>query len=391
MSFVRLAVETDYDELLQDAYDRIEALFPGWIPNEATLEAAVLAEKTRLSRETALVAADVGDEIFRAFGQSIVGVEPIDAAPAEVEVTITATDNLGYTLPAGFTFAYRRSGDDLVAFQTTEEAVISPGSTSVAGIDAVAVIAGTNANDIASGVSFEPVDAMAWIASIVSTSATSGGAEAETDAEYLDRLVDRLTLLADRPILPEDFAVLAQSVAGVTRARALDGYNPDDETTNNERMISIAAIDEDGQAVGAGTKTAIDTLLEAKREVNFDVRVIDPTYTIVNVVFTAVALPGFDPAAVEADAEAAVADYLDPANWGGGDESPATWRDEETVRYLEVASVLNAVEGLDIVTALTLAKNGGAAGTADIDLDTPLPLPEKVEGGGSTVAGTVTA
>jgi hypothetical protein len=391
MSFIRLDVDVDFDELLAEAYERIATLFPGWVPNEASLEAVILAEKTRMTREAALVAVVVGEGIFREFGQKVIGVEAIDGARATHEIEITATDNLGYTLPAGFTYAYRLTGDDLIAFRTTEIATIPPGSTSVTGIAGEAVLLGADANGFASGSSFEPVDTYAWIESIESTTASSGGEEAETDSEYLDRLRERLTLLADRPILPEDFAVLTRSVAGVHRARALDGYNPDDDTWNNERMISIGALDENGVAVGAGVKTEIETYLEEKRETTFDVRVIDPTLTIVNVVFTAVALPGYDAATVEADAETAVTDYLDPANWGGGDEDPPTWRDEDIVRYLEVAAVLDRVEGLDIVTALTLAKNGGAAAAADVTLDGPLPLPRKVEGGGSTVAGTVTA
>lgn len=383
MSFTDVQLETDYDALLADAYARLAVLFPGWVPSEASLEAAILAEQTRLNRETAQVATNVGTDIFRAFGTKVLGFPSLDGSPAEVEVTITATDNAGYTLPAGFAFAYRVTGDELVAFVTTEDAVIPPLSTSVAGIAAEAVISGIDANGIVSGSSFEPVDSLAWIASIVSTSTSAGGSDAETDTQYLNKLAARLTLLADRPILPDDFAILALWVPGVYRARALDGYNPDDETTNNEKMVSVAALDVNGEGVTGSTKTAIEDLLEDKREQNFAVRVIDPTYTDVAVVFVASSLPGYDDGTVETAAEDAVAAYLDPARWGGGDDVPPVWRDEDTVSYLEVASVINAVEGIDVVSSVTL--NGLAA---DLDLDGPLPLPSAV-GSGSTVSGSV--
>lgn len=383
MSFVKLPVSTDYDELVADAYARLAILFPGWVPNEASLEAAILAERARFDRETAVVASDVGESALAGLA-ALYGVNAIAGARAGLEITITAGDDAGYTLLAGFQFAYRLTGDTLIGFRTTEDAVIDPGDTSAAGIAAEAALMGLAGNGVPSGSSFEPVDSYAWIASIVSTADSAGGAEAETGTQLLNRIADRLTLLADRPILPDDFATLAENVAGVYRARALDGWNPDDSTTNNERMVSVAAIDVDGSAVASGTKDLIDDLLEDRREIGFAVRVIDPTYTDIAVVFAATALPGYVAATVEAEAEQAVTDYLNPATWGGGDQEPPTWTDDDAVRYLEVASVLNAVEGLDVVTSLTL--NGTED---DVDLTGPLPLPSRVEVGGSTVAGTV--
>jgi uncharacterized phage protein gp47/JayE len=65
---------------------------------------------------------------------------------------------------------------------------------------------------------------------------TAGGVDAESDADYLDRLHELLTLLAPRPILPNDFAVLARTVAGVGRATAIDLYNP----TTGKAMSRVA-------------------------------------------------------------------------------------------------------------------------------------------------------
>jgi hypothetical protein len=55
------------------------------------------------------------------------------------------------------------------------------------------------------------------------------------------------------------------------------------------------------------------------------------------------------------------------------------------VRYLEVATVINNVDGVDHITDLTL--NGG---TADVPLDGVAPLPASVDAG-TTISGTVTA
>src|SRR5690606_4047142 len=206
----------------------------------------------------------------------------------------------------------------------------------------------------------------------------------EDDDAYLARLSRELELMSPRPILPDDFAVLAARVAGVARATAIDGYNPDDDTSDNERMVAVAAIDADGQAVPSGVKAQVEALLQSMREVSFVVHVIDPTYTEIDVAFTAKAFPGYAPADVQARAEQAVADYLSPAHWGlpptGDDTAHGGWWSQPVVRYLEVAAVLDRVEGLDYVSALTVD-----GGTSDVTLTGAIPLPKP-----GTIAGTVT-
>lgn len=54
-------------------------------------------------------------------------------------------------------------------------------------------------------------------------------------------------------------------------------------TLGNERTVTVGVTLSDGTATNADTKTALDTMLSSKREVNFIVNVIDPTYTPVYV------------------------------------------------------------------------------------------------------------
>lgn len=143
-------------------------------------------------------------------------------------------------------------------------------------------------------------------------------------------------------------------------------------------MVTVAIVGEDGQALPQSTKDALAAEMELRREINFVVHVIDPTYTTIAVTFTVVTAAGYEAATVEAAAEAAVAAYLDPSVWGGGDQSPPEWRTpSDTVRYLEVASLLDRVEGVDYVSALTV--NGG---TADVVLAgvAPLTQPGVIDG-----------
>lgn len=482
--YIGVPIETDPSELSAEALDTLMEVLPGFVPREGHLEVWLVEVWARMVAEARDVASSVPTTIFRYFGESLMGIAPVAGAPASTTVTITAVDAQGYTIPADTSVAFRTAGDELVPFRVVADAVISPGSTSVSGIAVEALEDGVIGNGLGPG-AVELVDALAFVNTITSAAATSGGVDPETDEAYLDRLTAELQLLAPRPILAQDFAVLARRVSGVYRALAIDGYNPGlnetqtvtvtsatggtftltfegqttaaiaynataatvqaalealsniapgdivvtggplstsavtveftgalkssdrtqmtangaaltgagaavsiattrqgvAPTTNNERMVTVALVDSLGNAVSQAVKTATQTDLDARREVNFVVHVTDPTYTVVNVTFAATALSTFDLADVDSRAEAAVRAYLSPATWGGGAESPPEWRtNSNTVRYLELAQVINAVDGVDYIQSLTV--NGG---TADLPLTGVAPLPQV-----GTVTGTVT-
>jgi Baseplate J-like protein len=465
VSYIDFPIETDPEVLTADALDQLMSAISGWVPQEGHLEVWVLEVISRINAETRDVASRVPVSIFRYFGKSLLGLSPIDAARARVDTTWTVVDNAGYTIPAGTVVAYPVSGDQQVYFEVAADVVIEAGSdTSATGeVELVALEAGTEANGLAAGSSWQLVDAFAFVDTITSAASTSGGVDAETDAEYLDRLRTELQLLSPRPILPNDFAVLAQRIAGVERATAIDGYIPavnekqtvtitgsptggtftltysgqttaaiaynanaaavqsalvalsnigvGDVTvtggalpgtavvveftgalagtnvsqmtasssltggsspavtvtttqggaaaqTNQERAVTVAVADEDGQAVSSGTKTAVDDYLQSLREVNFDVHVIDPTYTAVNITATLKAKAGADPTAVDTAATTAVQEYL----------SPATWNWSSTVRYNELISLLDQVEGVDYVVSITTP-------SADVTLSGVASLP----------------
>lgn len=386
--YVELPVEVDEDALLAAAVERIQALFPGWQLTEAHLEAAILEEAIRLEAETRQVARSVAAAAFGTLLTKLHAVPAIDGAPATAPSTWTMVDAAGYTVPAGTVVAYE-TADGLVPFETVEDFTVPAGSTATAA-GAVTLAArdnGVHANGLPAG-TLVLVDALTFVTSVASTAATAGGVDPETDEEHIDRGADILTTLAPRPILPADFSRLARSVAGVHRATTIDGYNPADATYNNERMVTVAAVDANGDPLAASVKTDLADTLEAEREVNFIVHVIDPTYTGVDIVFTATALPGYVPADVEARAEAAVFAYLDPGSWGGGAESPPQWRRDTRVRYLEVAQVINNVDGVDIIDSLTI---DGASADVVMAGVAPLPSPTTHPTDPTTVAGTVTA
>jgi baseplate J-like protein len=381
--YITPPLTTEPDDLSAEAFAYLEDRIPGWLPAPGNLETWLIESLAQLAGELMDVASAVPAEIFAYFGASLLGLPPHVATPAMSTTTWTASDDLGYTIQAGTLIGIPATGDELVGFAVQEDVVIAPGATIVAGVTVVAEDAGADAN----GLTGDPelIDALDYIASVTLDAPTAGGTDGEEVDDYLNRLRELLTLLSPRPILPNDFAVLAKQHAAVGRATAIDLFQagteldpatgadmviPPASVTPVERCVTVVVVGEDGEPIGKPARQEIADDLDARREVNFLVYVIDPAYVTVDVAFSITVYEGYDAQAVVAQAESDVADYLSPANFGippFGDQ--LVWVADTKVRWLEVAEVINRTEGVWYIATLTI--NGG---TADIDLPDPAGL-----------------
>jgi hypothetical protein len=155
-----------------------------------------------------------------------------------------------------------------------------------------------------------------------------------------------------------------------------------------QRYVTVAVQDAIGEPVSGGVKTDVDEYLQSHREINFVVNVIDPTYTAIDVTFQAVAFEEQAIASVQESAIQAIRDYLAPINWA----RPTTGDRKEwlpgytAVRYLELATVLNQVGGLNYVTNLTLGVAGQTQSQNDIQLGGWAPMPRA-----GNIVGTILA
>jgi len=379
MSFVEVDIVTDPDAIADTAVTYLQDNLDGWTPAEGNIEMWLIEATARQTAEAAEVARRVPPAIFRGFGFELLGITPVQGANAQITTAWTMQDEAGWTVPAGTVVAYRRSADDATLFETTADVTVPTGYDHIGGIVLTARDEGTASNGVPIG-ELECVDALRYVESVVATSASSGGEDPETDAAYLSRLVAEFRLMSPRPILPNDFAVLAGRVEGVGRALALNLYNPDDDTDDNERYVTVALADVEGAACSTPLKAAVVALLDAMREVNFVVKAMDPTYTDVDVAYTVHVLDGYDEATVLAAIDARLADWLSPAKYAGGDQDPPVWLPGVVkVRYLQTADVISDVPGVDYVGSCTI--NGG---TADVTLTGRAPLPTP-----GTIGGTV--
>jgi len=377
MPYIPLDIETEPIDFAGDAYSYLGELIPGWLPSPGNLEAWLIESLAQLAGELAALAALVPEAIFRFFGESILGLPPYAATSAQAVTTWTMVDGAGYSVPAGTVIAVTPpASNDSWAFTVDEGFTLVAGQTQAFEITATALLAGAAASGLTGQVAV--IDPLTFVQSVTLAQPTSGGQDAETDADYLDRLSDLLTLLSPRPILAPDFAVLARRmVPGVARATAIDLYDPTTGLTNRPRCVTVAVCDDAGEPCSPEVKQEVDDLLQSMREVNFLVYVIDPTYTTIDVTVGVFTLPGYDPVDVAQAVVDRLTAYLSPSQWGlppYGDPGTQSWVNQTKVRYLELTEQANRVDGVDYVSTLTFGVTGTTLARVDVTLPGPAPL-----------------
>ena len=340
-----------------------------------------------VAAEIRSLAADVPAAIFTTYGEEVLAIPIRVPTPATARSTWTASDDRGYSIPIGTQFTVPRTGDELVAFQVIAGATILPGERSVSDVEVAGVEAGARANGLSGR--GEIVDPLSWVESI-DMSAAVGGDDGQDPTAYLYELSMLMRVIALRPILPGDFAILALRVVGVGRAVAMDGYDPDSRTWGHARTISLLLTDDDGEPVPPAIATQTRSTLEDLREVNFVVNVIAPDYEDVDVGYEVTAFAEQNPELVREACDAALHDYLSPANWRLGTTSPGISAGEVippplgdaepgrmVVRRNELIGLLDRTRGVDWVDDVTI--NGEPADHA-LDGPTTLPRPGEIEG-----------
>lgn len=379
MPWERPDIAEDPDEVIQSILDGLADRLPGWEPvdgapevalaEELGYEIAALGQLTRIGLEIAVAG----------FGETAFGFPAYLGATADLAVDVTVTE-VGVTIPAGLTVVGVNDNGDEVAFELEADVVAEALTESL-------TLTATEEGILGNGVPAGPltvVTATTGVVDVVATAASANGADAESLTDYLTRLVDYLGTLRPGGVNAADMAALARSVPGVDRALAVDLYDPADPLVETERTVTVFPIDDDNAPVSAPVAAQVLATLEAAREVNFQVYVAEPTYTAVDIAYTAVAETGADTALVEAAINGAIADYL--AGFGSTGDDPQAWVPTITVRHLELARVAGSADGVTYLSSLTI---DGASTDLELTGVAPLPAPLDDPTDPSTITGTV--
>lgn len=355
--------EEQFDGVMQAAY-------PSWSPEGMDFTTEFRSAVSVLYADVAELATRMGEEVFRYYGRGVAALPPTEETLAFGTATFTAQDASGpYVVPEGLEFTGRSPLGEALAFRTIAEAIVPNGATTVS-VAIEATLEGADYNGVTGAGEFsEYVD---YLTAVVFDAPTSGGEDREGDEPFLDRLGDELEIQSARPIKPWHFEVLARRF-GAHRATAINGLDPIANTTGNAATMTVAMVDEAGQALPGGDMTSIAAQLQEMREVGWSVFAIGPTFRTIGVAYAATSYPDADPATVKIAADAAVADYLNAATYGQREDTGESreWLNEPTVRFLEIAERLQRVEGLRFVDSVLIGRvRNAVTGVASTDLFT---------------------
>ena len=389
--YVDLDLVVDATELSNVALEYMQDVITGWTPRPANIITVLLESNGQMAAEVLDQASPVPPAVYATIGETIYGITRAQATPATATATVVwAADTPAVMLDAQSQLIVPNPSGETVVFLTDAD-LIAPEGGGTQSVGVTAEEPGTEANG-----SFGEAELVTDVDGIdqITVTTASGGADEEDDDTYLDRLTNLLTLLAPRPILPDDHATLATQIPGVGRALAIDLYmppsseNPVGDTdateydpagaTNVPRCTTVAITGPDGTPPDTSLKQRVYQALDAQREVNFLNYVIGPTYTTIDLRATVVAFPGQNLADVQASAEAAVRAWLDPGNWGivpGAGQERAWAQDTKARLYAAVDTLANA-QGVFWVQTVELRESGGTYAAADIPLTGAAPLPQ---------------
>ena len=384
MDYIELPLTADATALSDIGKEYLAEEIDGWEARPGNVESVLLEADGQIAAEVIDQAASVPPVIFAYFGQWLLGITLYEATPATATVSISFDVGALTTVPAGSLFAVPNPDGESYVFATDEDLRSDAADKTVT---ATALEAGAEANGC-SGVG-EWLDVTDGVTGVTMTTVAGGGADEEEADAYLDRLAEALTILAPRPILPQDHATMARQVPGVGRAVAIDLYQPSNTEggygtprdgashTPVERCVTTAITGPDGAAPSDALMLQTFNVLDAAREVNFLVYVIPPTYVSIDVRATVVAYPGYVLSEVEDAAAAMMSSWLDPSSWGseaiGEVES---WARDTKARIYEAVDFLNRADGVHYVVSVEIKKTADSVwSNADIALDGTAPLP----------------
>lgn len=246
-----------------------------------------------------------------------------------------------------------------IFFTTTEEVTIGPDGTATVNIEAVE--AGASGN-VAAGTITLLAQSLQGVSSVNNPTATSGGLDEESD----ESLLERLFLQVQYPPgtgNKYDYERWAKEVPGVGEAKCIPLWN-------GPGTVKVIITDSTGAPAGPELIQQVQEYIapgpgkgEGKAPIGASVTVEAPEVVTVDINLTLFYQPGYDPVAVKANLETALASYINGLGIG------------ETVRHAAIGKIIFETKGVSDYSGLLI--NGGTEN---------IVVPEN----GKAVLGTVT-
>lgn len=338
---------TDQD-IVATAIAATQLNLPGWVPREGNTEVLVF-EGVALGISEAITAVN---RVPGAVVQAILLLAGVDrdfgAAPI-ASATFTVGDTLGHTIPGGTRLYLPLDDGTTVVFLVEPPGLDIPPGSSTGDVSIIGDTFTARANGIAIGTSLLMADPVPFIENVVLASAVADGRDRESDNEWRDRGVARLSRLSDALVLPRHFEAAALERPEVERAMAIDLYDPTQvgDPGDHAGHITVAVLGENGAALSTEAKDEIEQALEASAVAVLDVHVVDVAIDVVPFAIQVHLKAGFESGSVITSVEDAVAAYVDPLSWQWG----------SVIRLNEMIALADRVDGVDYVGTVTIDGN----------------------------------
>jgi hypothetical protein len=360
--YIVVPIVTDDRALADEAIERLQALWPDWMPNDGDLEVVVLEQIAAFASDAADSAAQVPDAVFVAIAEELHGIQPRPGIQATSTVTFTTTDGETALIPAG-----TEVDIDGWAFTTDVDATADP---SVAGVIITAVVPAADANGL-TGDLISMLSAITPVTQVSLDEPTAGGSDEESLIDFRDRAVLELQLQATTLTTTRDYELMALTQTYVGRVLAISDWA--------NRQIVLYVVDPDGVYLTTSMKNQLLAFLNGYRETNWVVSVVDPQMSDIDVTYAVVIYPGSIPESVIAACDDVLENYLDPAEWGQplsqGEPVEGKWLAEPAVRVNKIIDILGSAPGVNYVKSVTLAgTNGTVQGNGDFLMNGVAPL-----------------
>ncbi|GGQ08551.1 putative baseplate assembly protein [Streptomyces roseolilacinus] len=223
-------------------------------------------------------------------------------------------------------------------------------------------VGGGSAGAVRAGAVNAVVTALPYVIGVTNPFPSSGGTDAEPDAETMRRGVGQLRARG-RAVAPADYGLLATRAPGasVARARGVPGLHPDFPGAPIPGVVGVLVVppgDDGGEPpvpTAATLRAVADFLTREAAPAGVTVVAAPARYRRVAVESHLALDPDLDRAAVLARAGDAVRTHLDPLRGG---EDGAGWPFGGTLRHTPLVRRLLAVDGVLAVSRLALTVDG---------------------------------
>lgn len=337
LSYLGLDIDDrDAQAIFDAALARYQELAPDARPRNGSVE-VMLLEAFSIAASDVIYALNRFPSVAVEGILALYGVPRFEGSPAEGVVTLTLDGTRDLTVEAGQRLSDPTTGLTLVVSTTTAGTSV----TSLA-VPCETEDNGGAGNAITSGSAIDLLDSIPYVTSAEVTTAFTGGADAEDDSAYIDRAATVLARVTSSLVLPSHFIAYLLQDARVTRATAIDLYEPGGTAGSDLGYITTYTYGRGAQLTST-VREELRAAMQAICSAMVTVYVEEADLVSQDLELTVHALPGYSTSDVSTAVNDALSAWMSPEQW--------TWgRDILLTEIIDIAADVTGVDYVDSVT-----------------------------------------